>query len=364
MDGYDDKGKRQRRTLRTRDWRHAGDILERFERGNQLPADPKPAGKRLSDAIDDYLSDCAIRGLEPITLAGYTTFLNHVRAFCPQDLRAIDTNTLSRFRQSRMLKSGTLFKELGYLRAFFHFCVGRGWIKTNPAVQLRPPKLDRTPTMPFTKDEIAAMLTACDRLTNTNHTLVARYRLRARALVLTLLYTGLRISDVVQLKRSAIDGSGKLLLRMMKTGVPLYLPLRPEVASALAALPESSPYFFWTGKGKLATGISTISKTLDRVLGIAGVQHGHPHRFRDTFSVSLLEAGADLRTVQLLLGHTSIKTTEKHYAPFVPSMQKRLDEAVGLLHFSEAPLVVDASQDARGDSQGNVLAFPARKRPA
>lgn len=60
---------------------------------------------------------------------------------------------------------------------------------------------------------------------------------------------------------------------------------------------------------------------------------GHPHRFRDTFSVSLLEKGENLHTVQLLLGHTSIKTTEKHYAPFVESFQRVLDAATSKLGF-------------------------------
>lgn len=63
---------------------------------------------------------------------------------------------------------------------------------------------------------------------------------------------------------------------------------------------------------------------------------GHPHRFRDTFSVSLLEKGEDLRTAQLLLGHTSIKTTEKHYAPFVQSFQRILDAATAKLDFGTA----------------------------
>jgi integrase len=68
------------------------------------------------------------------------------------------------------------------------------------------------------------------------------------------------------------------------------------------------------------------------VLAIAGIE-GHPHRFRDTFSVRLLEGRENLRTVQLLLGHTSIRTTEKHYAPWVQSVQRILDAATAKLDF-------------------------------
>jgi integrase len=67
----------------------------------------------------------------------------------------------------------------------------------------------------------------------------------------------------------------------------------------------------------------------------AGIKNGHPHRFRDTFSVRLLEKGEQLRTVQLLLGHSSIKTTEKHYAPWVESFQATLDAATAKLDFGQ-----------------------------
>lgn len=64
-------------------------------------------------------------------------------------------------------------------------------------------------------------------------------------------------------------------------------------------------------------------KTISRVLALAGVR-GHPHRLRDTFSVALPEEGEDLRTIQLLLGHTSIRTIGKHYASFVRVLQRIL----------------------------------------
>jgi site-specific recombinase XerD len=366
MDGYDDHGVRKRRSLKTRDWRHATDILDRLEKGAPLPADPVDTGKRLGDAISEYLDDCAARNLTPATLKGYRILLAFLRESCPPNLREITTGTLAQFRQSRKVrersvKTGTQAKELTYLRSFFAFCVSRGWIDSNPASALKAPKVDRLPTLPFTSEEVRAMLASCDRLDCRAHDYTA---IRAKALLLTLLYTGLRISDVVQLRRSAVDDSGRLLLRVMKTKVPLYLPLRPEVISALRSLPGESPFFFWNGRSALATGISTARRTVERVAKIAGVADAHPHRFRDTFSVSLLESGADLRTVQLLLGHTSIKTTEMHYAPFVPTMQKRLNEAVGVLHFSDAPLPVDPIKNAGGDSQRNVLPFAPRKRPA
>ena|SRR5581483_6942153 len=86
----------------------------------------------------------------------------------------------------------------------------------------------------------------------------------------------------------------------------------------------------------LQRSLSTRSTLMDFI--DVGTLTLHPHRFRDTFSVRLLERGKDLRTVQLLLGHTSIKTTEKHYTPFVRSFQKLLDDAPADLDFARNPV--------------------------
>ena len=58
------------------------------------------------------------------------------------------------------------------------------------------------------------------------------------------------------------------------------------------------------------------------------IKNGHPHRFRDTFAVSLLLSGVELSHVSILLGHASIKITERHYAPWVKARQKQLEDDV------------------------------------
>jgi integrase/recombinase XerD len=150
--------------------------------------------------------------------------------------------------------------------------------------------------------------------------------------VILLLYSGMRISDAIRLKRSRVDKKGRLMIRMMKTGGALYVRLPEAALQALAAVPIESEYFLWTGKSKLSTAVGSARRTIG-CLGRLTEIPAHPHRFRDTFSVELLKTGASLRTVQLLLGHTSIKTTEKHYAPWVQDFQKQLDEATSKLKF-------------------------------
>jgi len=105
-----------------------------------------------------------------------------------------------------------------------------------------------------------------------------------RAFVLLLRYTGLRIRDVVCLKRSALK-NGKLFLRTQKTGVPVLLPLPPFVLEALEQCPAvDEKYFFWSGNGLPKSAVADWQRSFRKLLKLAGVE-GHPHMMRDTFSI-------------------------------------------------------------------------------
>jgi integrase/recombinase XerD len=338
-------GKRTRESLETRDWARAIKRLEKLETG--------PEGTRIlvsvAEGIASYLGDCRARNLAGSTIESYTKTLEHLSGFCVSKgirrMDGIDLGVLTDFRAGRTVPArdeneaprpispSTSSKELETLRAFCAFAKKRGWLPENFARDLVPPKEAGPPTLPFGRDEVDKILEACGKLEDGNPQTVERTRARARAMCLVMLYSGMRISDTILLKRAAVDlASGKLLLRVMKTGAPLYVRLGAPATEALGALPIEGEYFFRNGASKLYTSIGNARKTISRVLAVAGIE-GHPHRFRDTFSVSLLEKGENLHTVQLLLGHTSIKTTEKHYAPFVESFQRVLDAATSKLDF-------------------------------
>jgi integrase len=93
------------------------------------------------------------------------------------------------------------------------------------------------------------------------------------------------------------------------------------------------------------------------VFKLAGIK-GHPHMFRDTFSVGLLNQGTSMRTVQLLLGHSSIQTTEKHYAPFDRGTQVILDAAVSKLDFGLG-LAKKRVKNRVRDPKRNVISLSA-----
>jgi site-specific recombinase XerD len=138
-----------------------------------------------------------------------------------------------------------------------------------------------------------------------------------------------------------------LFLYTRKTGVPVRC-IRPEfVVREIEAAPKSSEhYFFWTGKSKLHTAVGIWQQSLQTLFSFAGVSNGHAHRFRDTFAVELLLSGVPLERVSGLLGHQSIRVTERHYAPWTRSRQEQL-EADLQRAWSEDPVALLQRKGAR-----------------
>jgi len=97
--------------------------------------------------------------------------------------------------------------------------------------------------------------------------------------------------------------------------------------NALNAIPDST-YYFWTGLSKPKSAVGDWQRSLKRLFELGGVPDAHAHRFRDTFSVELLLAGVPIERVSILLGHQSVRITEKHYAPWVKARQEQLEADV------------------------------------
>lgn len=352
-DGYLN-GERFRRSLRTRDWSLALRRIEQYEKSPET-AQVAPA---LKEIISLYGADLRARGKAASTIDKYLRTINAYVAEMPprSDLSDITVEALTRWRIGRKVAPSTARTEIENIRFFLNWCVRRKWIDENPAAELERPVEDDAVTLPFEAEEVEQILAGIDKIENSNREWADFGRRRARALVLILLYSGLRISDVAILSRKRIDRQTRyLLLRTEKTKVPVRVRLPQEVLDALDRLPVDHPeYLFWDGDSDPATRRGALRRAIRMVGEHAGVENVHPHRFRDTFACRLLENGADLRTVQKLLGHKSIKTTEKHYAPWVAAHQKLLDTATDTLDFLAKPAVTPLLVNTLGNRRRNA----------
>ena len=132
---------------------------------------------------------------------------------------------------------------------------------------------------------------------------------RLRGLVLLLRYSGMRISDAVQLTTHRITDR-RLFLYMQKTGEPVNVVLPDFVLKALEATPcVTDKHFFWSGKGKLDSIVRSWQARLRRLFELAEISNGHPHRLR----------------VSVLLGHQGVRITERHYNPWNKARQEQLE---------------------------------------
>jgi integrase len=261
----------------------------------------------------------------------------------------LDLARLGQFRSEWKDGPRSSLKKLERLRAFLRFCECREWIKKNPASELKAPKVHDRPTLPYSQAEMVKILAAFAEYEKGAGIANAQ---RLRAFVLVLRYSGMRIGDTVKLSVHRIS-SNKLFLYTQKTGVAVNCVLPDFVIRELEKAPKSSEgHFFWTGKSKLHSAIGKWQRRLQRLFGFAGIERGHAHRFRDTFACELLLSGVPMERVSILLGHSSIKITEKHYNPWVRSRQDQLEADLERAWSQDPVALMEAGRDFVGPLKG------------
>jgi integrase/recombinase XerD len=317
-------GKEIRQSLKLRDWQKAQGKIREWEAENQIAETKDP--ETLAGAWESFISDCKARGLRESTIRKHAYLQRQMEGFAKRyglrDVKEFDVEILTKFRAEWKLQNFAALKQLERLRTFFRFCEDRGWIDDNPARKIRNPKMKERPTLPFAQEEVIRILAACETIKRS-----ATVKLRLRAFVILLRYSGLRIGDAVTLARNRIL-SGRLFLYTSKAGTPVHCPLPDVLLRALDSIPAGSPYYFWTGRSKPQTAVAHWQGELAELFQTAKVEKGHAHRFRDTFAVSLLLQRVPMERVSVLLGHRSIRVTEKHYSPWVKARQEQLEADV------------------------------------
>jgi integrase len=318
-----------RKSLDMFDWQKAQDFVREWE---AKESEPKPQQEPMSihDAGAKFVTDAEAQKLSPSTVYKYRFLFKQLEEFVRgrghRYLIDLDLSELSEFRSGWNDGPRSSAKKLVRLRAFFRFAQKREWVLKNPASDLKAPKVTLCPTMPYTREEMLRILAAINDYRDEFPTRGKENALRLRGLMLLLRYSGMRIGDAVSLTSDRIEGS-RLFLYTQKTGVPVNTVLPEFVLKALEATPKvTDTHFFWNGKDRLETIVGSWRKRLTKLFELAKVPKGHAHRFRDTFAVELLLSGVPIERVSVLLGHQSVRITERHYSPWVRARQEQLEQ--------------------------------------
>jgi integrase/recombinase XerC len=291
----------------------------------------------MQTAVARFLQYLAVeRNSSDLTIKSYREDLAHLAAHltpedgnCPSpdlittlDLRGY----LSRLHEQGYAKS-TVARRLASLRSFFRFGQREGWAKSNPARPLRNPRKQRALPHFLSTDEIGKLLVAPPQNSPSG--------LRDRAILETMYSAGLRVSEVVGLcdedhdeqagvlrvrgkgKKERLSPIGSFAARAIerwlavrKVASPVGQTFLSAKGSHGTATHKSSAPLFVNRFGKQLTTRS-IARMLEKHLKVAGLDlRTTPHTLRHSFATHLLDRGADIRSVQELLGHKSLVTTQ------------------------------------------------------
>ena len=270
-----------------------------------------PASAALLDAFADalWLED----GLAKNTLASYRQDLRQLDAFLKgASLLAAGEEQLSRFLASRRGRTSSAARRLSTLKRFYGWCLRERRIKADPTLKIDPPR--RAPRFPKTLSEadVEALLAAPDTRTALG--------MRDRAMLEVLYASGLRVSELVNLKVFEVSLDQNVLRVMGKGSKERLVPLGEEAADWVRRFLSTfrkqilgknfSDQLFVTGRGAAMTR-QAFWRNLKRYgrRAVPGKPLS-PHVLRHAFATHLINHGADLRVVQMLLGHADISTTQ------------------------------------------------------
>jgi integrase/recombinase XerD len=274
----------------------------------------------MDQLLDQFLHYLVVeKGLSQNTIEAYShglaRFLGHLREKRIQDLRGVDKIDVRGFLlalRKKNLSTRSVARDLAAIRSFFRFLSQEGILDTNPVEDIESPKTARTLPEILSLKEIEQILEQPDL-----HTPLG---MRDRAMLEMLYATGMRVSELTHLPTQQVNLEGGYVLLYGKGSKERIVPLGSEAMKWVARYLEAargvlskgkeSPSLFVNRSGK---GMSRqrFWKTLKNYAQKAGLHKRiTPHLLRHSFASHLLERGADLRSVQMMLGHVDISTTQ------------------------------------------------------
>ena len=225
--------------------------------------------------------------------------------------------------KGRNLKPRSLARKLSSLRSFFKFLQREGVIKSNPAKLLVTPKLDK-PLPHFMSEEESVQLIEAPKTGKINSP-------RDRAIFEILYSTGIRVSELVGLNVDDVDFIGNIIKVMGKGKKERMVPIGDTALNALKEYLDKRRVdnkFIFVNKNGTRLSDRSVRNIINKyILEQAMAQHVSPHMFRHSFATHLLNHGADLRSVQELLGHVNLSTTQIYTHLTTEKLKKVYDQS-------------------------------------
>jgi integrase/recombinase XerC len=286
------------------------------------PTTPTDRGPSLDAAIQRFLRYLATeRGCSPLTAKAYREdllqleeFLQSAGVSAPSDASSVILRRFASGLHATGYAASTVARKLASMRSFFAFCRREGWVEGNPAKPLRSPRRGRTLPKFLTGEEISRLL-AAPRPEATGGT-------RDRAILEVMYSAGVRVRELVDLDDGDLDLAGGTIRvrgkgRRQRLGI-VGSHARAALHAWLAARPRTGPGQPRAARRPLFTNklggrlsVRGVARMLQKHLATAGLTgRATPHTLRHSFATHLLDAGADIRSVQELLGHKSLVTTQ------------------------------------------------------
>jgi len=271
----------------------------------------------LAPAVSDFLDYVRVeKGLASNTIGSYRRdllgFVEHLRR-AGKELKVTTRDDIRNFLASlyaRGLAARSVARQLVSVRSFFRFLVDSGKLQVDPTAEVEAPQISQALPKYLTAQEVEALLQRPDP--------AKREGLRDKAMLEVLYATGLRVSELINLEWRDFDvnlgivrcrGKGNKE-RLVPVGKSALRALQAHVGRGSSGSSKNPGFLFLNRRGKPLSRVG-FWKILARYGRAAGITTRiTPHLVRHSFATHLLERGADLRSIQLMLGHSDISTTQ------------------------------------------------------